>query len=410
MRRAKFWMTAACLAAVLLCAAPALAAQPPAPVLPVTGASLIVASTDQQLWSENGDSELAIASTTKLMTVLLTLQQVKNLNTVFTQGPWEDQPGDSQIGLTPGEKMTVRDLVIAALVPSADDAAWDLAYNLGDGSIPRFVAMMNAEAKTLGLTHTHYTTPTGLDTPGNYSSPNDLVRLADYDMHYSAFFRQTVKLQSAQIMVGDDPETVTNTDTLLGAVPWIDGIKTGHTTDAGYVLVSEGTQHGLTLVASVLGTDSEAARNASALELLNYGFASFHQVAPLHRGQVIGHVPVSYSSKPAKIVAAAGYASVLPKSAGVRVTHTLPAKLSGPLKAGAVVGHARVLVSGKVVADEPLVLARALPAISMWTKVGHSFGRAFIVVLLALAFGAAVALAGRRRRPRIFAAGEMEER
>ena len=79
------------------------------------------------------------------------------------------------MGLVPGERMTVHDLLLAMMLPSADDAAEDLAYNVGDGSVARFVAMMNAEARRLGLRDTHYTTPIGLDTPGNYSSAGDLV-------------------------------------------------------------------------------------------------------------------------------------------------------------------------------------------------------------------------------------------
>ncbi|HTW11185.1 MAG TPA: D-alanyl-D-alanine carboxypeptidase family protein [Solirubrobacteraceae bacterium] len=409
MRRIILGTLAACLAATLMCASASAAALPP--TLSVTGASLMVAGSDQLLWSENGNAELPVASTTKLMTALVVLQHVKNLNTVFTQEVWHDQPGDSQVGLVPGDKMTVRDLLVALLLPSADDAAWDLAYNVGGGSVPRFVAMMNDEARKLGLRHTHYTTPSGLDTPGNYSSPDDLVRLADYDMRSFPFFRRTVALRSARIVVGDYPETVTNTDTLLGAVPWITGVKTGHTTEAGYVLVSEGSQRGLTLIASVLGTDSEAMRNASALALLEYGFANFHRITPLRRGQTIARVPVAYSGSPARIVAAAGYSSVVPTSARTRLRTTgVPRQLSGPMRAGAVVGHVRVEVGGRVVADEPLVLRHSLPAVSALTKVGHYLGRPFTLVLLALILGAAVALEGRRRRPRILAAGQLEQR
>ena len=83
--------------------------------------------------------------------------------------------------------MSVHDLLLALMLPSADDAAEDLAYNVGHGSVGRFVAMMNAEARELGLSHTHYSTPIGLDTPGNYSTAGDLVKLASYDLTHSAF-------------------------------------------------------------------------------------------------------------------------------------------------------------------------------------------------------------------------------
>jgi D-alanyl-D-alanine carboxypeptidase (penicillin-binding protein 5/6) len=397
-------------AALFACAAPAFAA--PSPDLQVTGASLSVAGAAVPLWSENGNAELAIASTTKLMTALIVLQHVTNLSEVFTQGTWVDQPGDSQIGLVPGERMTVRDLLVALLLPSADDAAADLAYNVGHGSTARFVAMMNAEARKLGLDHTHYTTPSGLDTPGNYSSPDDLVRLADYDMSHFAFFHHTVNRRSARITVGDDRMTVTNTDTLLGTVPWIHGIKTGHTQDAGYVLVSEGTRDGFTLTASVLGTDSEAARNANALALLDYGFNEYHLIRPLRRGAALGWLPVAYSSAHATVVVGRSFADVVPDSAHVALKHKLPKQLSGPIPAGRVVGHVRVLVSGRVVADVPLLLRRALPAVSTMTKVSQAFGGPFTLIFVVLVpmLGAAVVFTTRRRHPRVLAAGHSRQR
>jgi D-alanyl-D-alanine carboxypeptidase (penicillin-binding protein 5/6) len=410
MRSVVLTVAALASAALFACATPALAAVAPTPELSVTGASLYVAGAAKPLWSEDGNRELAIASTTKLMTALIVLQHVSDLNKVFTQGSWVDQPGDSQIGLEPGERMTVRDLLVALLLPSADDAAADLAYNIGHGSTARFVAMMNAEARRLGLDHTHYTTPSGLDTPGNYSSADDLVRLASYDMRYSAFFRHTVNLRSARITVGDDQMTVTNTDTLLGAVPWIHGIKTGHTLDAGYVLVSEGTQNGFTLTAAVLGTDSEAARNANALALLTYGFDEYRLVRPLRRGTTLGRVRVAYSSALATVVVGTSFSDVVPDSAHVVIKRRLPKQLSGPIAAGTVVGHARVLVSGKVVAEVPLRLRRRLPAVSTVTKVSQALGGPFTLIFVVLAIGAVVVFTVRRRRPRVLAARPSRQR
>jgi D-alanyl-D-alanine carboxypeptidase (penicillin-binding protein 5/6) len=409
MRRVAITVAALASAALVACAAPALAA--PSPDLQVSGASLFVAGASQPIWSEHGNRELAIASTTKLMTALVVLQHVKQLNRVFKQGTWVDQPGDSQIGLVPGERMTVRDLLVALLLPSADDAAADLAYNLGHGSTARFVAMMNAEARRLDLDHTHYTTPSGLDTPGNYSSPDDLVRLADYDLSHFGFFHHTVDLRSARIAaIGHSPMTVTNTDTLLAEVPWVHGVKTGHTADAGYVLVSEGTRDGFTLTGSVLGTSSETARNANALALLRYGFSEYHLVQPLRRGSEFRRLPVAYSSSRATVVVGRSFAKVVRDSARVVLKAQLPKQLAGPIAAGKVVGHVRVLVSGRVAADVPLLLERRLPAVSTMTKVSQALGGPFTLIIVVLALGAAVVFAGRRRLPRVLAAGHSRQR
>jgi D-alanyl-D-alanine carboxypeptidase (penicillin-binding protein 5/6) len=394
-----------CACALLGLAATAEAAETPAgpvkpPTLDVTAADLTVASTGQQLYAIDPNSQHAIASTTKLMTALITLQHVKRLNRIFTQMNFVPAPADSQIGLIPGEKMTVHDLLLALLIPSADDAAMDLAYNVGGRSVSRFVAMMNAEARKLGLTHTHYTTPSGLDTPGNHSSAADLSKLADYDMQHLPFFRRAVARQSATLTSGRYVRHIQTTDTLLAQYPWIQGIKTGHTDDAGYVLVSQGQRDGMTLIATVLGTDSEDARNDNAVSLLDYGFADFHPIKPLHRGQVLARLPVAYSDNRAELVAGAGYRSVVPRTDRVSVDLSQPKQLTGPLPKGKVVGHARVYVGTRQVAVVPLLLAHRLPAVSLLTKVTRFLGRSSTLTVFALIAFAVAAGAGARHRRR----------
>jgi D-alanyl-D-alanine carboxypeptidase (penicillin-binding protein 5/6) len=381
------------------------------PTLPVTGASLMVAGSQAPLWSSHGNTELPIASTTKMMTALVVLQHVKNLDTMFTQNDWDPQAVDSQIGLIPGERMTVHDLLVALLLPSADDAAEDLAYNVGDGSVARFVTMMNADARTLGLEHTHYTTPIGLDTPGNYSSPDDLVRLADYMMRHWPFFRQTVGLSSAVLTSGRYVRHVVNTDDLVGKFNWIHGVKTGHTTDAGYVLVSQGSRDGFTLLASVLGTASEAERDSSALTLLNWGFSEFKLVRPVSRGEQFARRPVPYEVAPALIVAKRGYRTVVARSARIDVSVGKLRKLQGPMAKGTVVGHVSVAIAGRPTVRIPLVLARRLPAVSELKKLGHFIKQPFTLLVLALLLVSAGAVfLRRRRRPRVVALSRVEER
>ena len=157
-----------------------------APHLTARAGVLIAPQTGQTLYGAGAHRELPIASTTKLMTALVVLQHVRSLNSLFTQPHYYPAAVDSQIGLVPGERMTVHDLLIALMLPSADDAAEDLAYNVGYGpghtslsaAVAHFVSMMNAQAHALGLRQTHYSTPIGLDTPGNYSTASDLVKLA----------------------------------------------------------------------------------------------------------------------------------------------------------------------------------------------------------------------------------------
>ncbi len=377
------------------------AAQAPPP-LAVTAAALYAPQTRQLLYVDHADRRLAIASTTKLMTALITLQHVHHLGTVFTQNDWYPAADDSQIGLVPGERMTVHDLLLALMLPSADDAAEDLAYNVGHGSVGRFVAMMNAEARKLGLRYTHYSTPSGLDTPGNYSSAADLVRLADYDLTHSKFLARIVTARSATLHSGGHVRYVVNRNDLLGRYRWIDGVKTGHTNDAGYVLVAAGHRGGMALISAVLGTRSEQERDATTLALLQYGFAAFAPRTPVHAGQVMARLPVR--DRPGvrvPVVAASTFERVLPRHAEVSIGIAVPHQLTGPLPAQAVVGSASVVQSGRVLTRVPILLPRRLAAVSGLAIAARFVTRPTMLAAIAAAIAfLGVLIVGVRRRRR----------
>ena len=283
-------------------------------------AALIEAGSGEQLYGRGANSREAIASATKLMTALVTLEHVHRLGVMFAQNGYRSAAEDSQIGLVPGERMSVHDLMIALMLPSADDAAEDLAFNVGHGSVARFVGMMNARARQLGLVHTHYSTPIGLDTAGNYSSASDLVRLAGYLLRTSPFFKRVVALKSAVLHTGDRVRTVINRNDLVAKVPWINGVKTGHTLQAGYVLVGSGTRDGMTLISAVIGTSDEAVRDASTLSLLDYGFANYGLRTPVRKGEVLARPSVRGRDKlRAAVVAGATFEHVFARTARVRL-------------------------------------------------------------------------------------------
>jgi serine-type D-Ala-D-Ala carboxypeptidase (penicillin-binding protein 5/6) len=296
--------------------------------------------------------------------------------------------------LVPGERMSVHDLLIALLLPSADDAAEDLAYNVGHGSVPRFLAMMNARARELGLTQTHYTTPSGLDTAGNYSSAHDLTVLARYVLQTEPFFRAVVRMRSAVVRIGDEDRVVTNLNDLLDRDSWINGVKTGHTLGAGYVLVASGTQHGMTLIDAVLGTPSEAARDDAALSLLNWGFANFTLRTPVRTGQVIARAAVTGGNpnQTVRLIAAATDTHVFAKTAPISLRVHAPTTLTGPLPANDTVGWVTVRDGGRVQARIPLRLATAVPAIKHSTALASVFVLSATLSGLVLAAGAAIGL------------------
>src|ERR671935_500682 len=189
-------------AAALALAAPVLAAPPQ-----VTGHAWLVenGATGEVLLAHDSRQRVAIASITKLMTVLLTLEHA-HLNDVVTVSPEAAEVGESSANLQAGDRLTVRELLEAALIQSANDAADALADYVGHGSETRFVAMMNARARRLGLHDTHYVRPDGLDASGHYSSAHDVTFLARVLMHYPVV-RQIVRRRSAAISGGETLHT-----------------------------------------------------------------------------------------------------------------------------------------------------------------------------------------------------------
>jgi serine-type D-Ala-D-Ala carboxypeptidase (penicillin-binding protein 5/6) len=389
----------------VLALGPARVVAAPEPQLSVRAAALIEESTGRELYGSDAGQELAIASTTKLMTALITLEHVHRLGTLFTQNDFYPASQDSQIGLVPGERMSVHDLLLAMLLPSADDAAEDLAYNIGGGSVANFVAMMNARAVQLGLTHTRYSTPIGLDTPGNYSSADDLVTLARYLLLHEPFFRYAVSRPAAVLTTGNYVRNVVNLNDLVTRYWWIHGVKTGHTLDAGYVLVGAGTWHGMTLISAVLGTDSEAARDDNTVALLDWGFDNFRLVHAVRAGASLARATVhDQPGLRVELIAARSYSGVVPRDARVGIRVQAPAAISGPLPRHKVIGTAVVLAGGTVLARIPLLLAHRVPAVSPLTLAARFITRPSTLVLLVLLLAAAVwlmAMLSARRRNRM---------
>jgi D-alanyl-D-alanine carboxypeptidase (penicillin-binding protein 5/6) len=409
LRGARGVRAAAALTSVLtLAALPARTLASSPPKLDVKAAALIEAGTGQRLYGMNAGAKLPIASATKIMTALVALEHAR-LGQVFAAPAYALAAVDSQIGLQAGQRMDVADLIAAMMLPSADDAAHDLAYNIGGGSVDRFVAMMNARAAQLGLTRTHYSTPVGLDTPGNYSSASDLVVLARYVLRTQPFLRHVVAMPTATLRIGNQTRTVTNLNSLVGRVSWVNGVKTGHTLGAGYVLVGSGTRGGMTMISAVLGSSSESAREADTLALLKWGFDNFRLATAVSTGQVVARLPVhGRQGLRAVLLAAGSFSRVVPKPARVTSVLHIPRELRGPLRKGAIAGSEVVLEGGVPVARIPLRLARAVPApppgVSPTTILGP-----FTLVLLVLLLGVAIVRARRERLTARRVAGQRQE-
>jgi serine-type D-Ala-D-Ala carboxypeptidase (penicillin-binding protein 5/6) len=361
------------------------------PRLLAKSAIVVDARTGAVLFQQQPDKRRAIASTTKLMTALLVLERTRQ-SEVFPAPAYHPSPGESVIGLRKGERMSVHDLLRAMLLPSANDAAHALAVHVGKTE-PRFVRLMNTEARKLGLTGTHYSTPIGLDDPGNYSTARDLAKLASLDLRRPAFAK-IVDLPRAGLLTGSRQRLVTNRNDLVANYPFVDGVKTGHTLDAGYVLVGSAHGRGAHVISVVLGEPNETARDADTLALLRYGIAQYRRVRPVVAGRAVAHVKVHWHDEKAELAPAAGVALTLRHGTPLSVRVNAPDRLDGPLSARRRVGSVSVLVGGKVVRTVPLVTAAEVPGAGLLRKVSVTLGPALITValLVILMAGTLVAL------------------
>jgi serine-type D-Ala-D-Ala carboxypeptidase (penicillin-binding protein 5/6) len=378
----------ALLLAILVIAPAASAAATSPPRLDAKAWVLIDPRDDSVLASKSANKRLPIASTTKLMTAYLALKNLKPSQMIAAPSYHPSASAEITLGLRPGERMRVRDLLYGLLLPSASDAAETLAVGVS-GSVPAFVQRMNQAARRLGLTDTSYANPIGLDDPDNYSSAHDLVTLASILLRNKLFAR-IVDTPAATLSSGDHPRTVTSRDTLLNSVSWINGVKTGHTLSAGYVLVGSGTQDSTTLISAVLGTPSESSRDADTLKLLQYGFSLYHPVQPVHQGEQLANPKLDYRSDHLGLVAQRALPINVREGQSVTTDVTAPDEVSGAVEEGQVLGHVIVRVDGKVAAGSPLVAAHAVGAATTFDK-AISFAQNPIFLL---AIGAIVILLG----------------
>ena len=345
--------------AAFVLAAAALVATAGAPAAPprVEAVAYLVqnAVTGEVLASRNAREQRPPASITKLMTVLVALERAR-LDEVVMVTKKAAAVGESSIFLEPGERITVADLVRAALIQSANDAAYALAAHVGGGSVPRFVALMNEKARALGLSDTHFVNPDGLDTPGHVSSARDITRLARVAMR-NPFVRATVRLQSASI-AGN--RTLRTWNDLLTMFPALIGVKTGHTDDAGWSEVAAARGHGVTIYATLLGGTSRERRNADLASLLRWGLSRYRTVAAIDTGRVYATAATAYGRPDVPLVAARPLLRVVHVSRPLVERVVAPLEVALPVRKGERLGEVRIYAEGKLVASAPLLAARSV--------------------------------------------------
>lgn len=213
---------------------------------------VIEATTGRVLAEKNKDEKLAMASTTKIMTALITCENVANFDEIVAINDNAVGIEGTSMYLRKGEKLTVKELLFGLMLPSGNDAAMALAYHVG-GSEENFVKMMNEKATELNLKNTHFANPHGLDAEGHYTSANDLALITAEGMK-NEMFREIVSTKNVTVTGSkeNEPRFLSNKNKLLKTLDGCNGVKTGFTDNAGRCFVCSCTREGMTLISVVL--------------------------------------------------------------------------------------------------------------------------------------------------------------
>src|SRR5215207_6040622 len=350
-------------------------APPGAPKLNAGSWTIIDADTGHYLAGKNPDEQVPIASTTKIMVALVELDEHV---TVSEKAASYAGSVYSNIGLYPYDRVSARDLLTAALVPSGTDAVYALAEHLGDGSVDEFVAKMNDKAKELGLENTHFANPAGIDAPGNYSSAADLAKMTREAMKYPEF-REIVNMPEATISTQDREIDVVTTNLLVLPNSGYDygpatGAKTGTSDQAGFCVVATAQSGDESYIAVVLDAAGDLQRFEAATTALEYGFGEYEREPLVEREEPYAELKLPYRrGETVKLVAAKDISALAgPSLEVVRNPTTQEAPPSA--EAGRKLGTVTVSVDGRSAGSSPLVVQKGYEAASLWQKVTYWAG------------------------------------
>lgn len=344
---------------------------PPPPRIEAKGFVLMDANSGQILAQENMDEKMPPASLTKLMTVYVTEQNLHmgkikmNDSIRISENAW--RTGGSRMFLKLGTQVSVKDILNGIIVASGNDACVAMAEFIA-GSEDSFTSLMNQTAQHLGMMNTHYTDANGLPHPQHYSSPHDLGILAralltNFPQYYSLFGQKWVYWNNIK-----QP----NRNRLLWRDPTVDGLKTGHTAEAGYCLVSSARRNNMRLISVVMGAPSDTERANESQALLNWGFRFFetHKLFSGNQSLVKARVwsgqnetvPMGLNSDFYATVPAGSYSQL-------KASLNVNPKIVAPVQKGQSYGTVVVTLNDKTVAEAPLIALEDDAKGGAWSRI-----------------------------------------
>lgn len=380
--------------------------QPPKPPdIKASAAILMDAVSGQVLYARNADTPRPPASTTKIMTAILLLENTQP-DDVITASKRAAETGESSLNLKPGEKITARDMLYALMLRSANDGCVAVAEHVA-GSVEKFAVMMNEKAKEIGALHTTFRNPHGLNVPPNRTTARDLALMARYASRYPAFNAATrSKFYTITRTHNKGDILLKNHAKFLWKFPGADGIKTGYTRPAGRCFVGGATWKNWRLITVVLNSPDLVGETA---RLMKYGFHHFEARQAARQGEVCADVPVrggSLKTVPATAQETIQY--VVPK--GQPGSVALQPKfepLDAPVLEGTVIGMLEAYKDGQLIGSTPLLASCDVPQVAVAAVGGGGAPSGLLLLaalgLLVMRYGTALTKTTRRRRDRFAA-------
>lgn len=337
--------------------------------LTAKAAVLMEAGTGQVLFQKNAHEARPIASVTKVMTLLLIMEEIDSgrlsLTDTVTASAHAAGMGGSDIWLKEGETMTVDDMLKAVVIMSANDAAVALGEKIA-GSEEAFVQRMNERAKELGMNDTVFKNCCGLDEEGHVSSAYDVALMSRELIRHETIFRYTTTWMDS---VRDGATQLVNTNRLIRTYTGITGLKTGTTSQAGSCITATAQRDGMTLIAVVLGAETSALRFSEAATLLDTGFAGWSTVQPEIAD--VGSLPVTggmESEVALKVEACPPLLIEKGRDEELKQTVNLPESIPAPVDTKTILGSVTITLGETELVSLPVYAAREIEAVS-WDKI-----------------------------------------
>ena len=348
---------------------------PSAPQINAKGYFLVDYTTGKVIAEGEPDTKLAPASLTKMMTSYVIGVEIEAGNispddkVTISEKAWaKNFPGSSVMFIEVGKQVTVDDLNHGIIIQSGNDACVAMAEHIA-GSESAFADLMNAHAEKLSMSNTHFINSHGLDTDEHYTTPRDMATLG------AALIRDVPEeyaLYKEKSFTYNGIKQYNRNSLLWDASLDVDGIKTGHTSEAGYSLVTSATKDDMRLIAVVMGTDSERARKVESKKLLNYGFRFFETITPYKAGDSFAEQRIWMGNKETVSLGILEDTPItIPRGQrkNLKANFELDKTLEAPLAKGTTVGKLFLQLEGEEIAQYPLVTLEEIEEGSFFSKI-----------------------------------------